>query len=133
VEQLCDRLRVPRDYRELALIVTRHHGVYHRAAELRASTLLKLLEQVDAFRRPERLEQFLLACEADSRGRTGFEEQEFEQPGLIRNAYHAAVAISAREVVERGFSGKAVGEELHRLRIAAIKQALGSEPTVPTE
>jgi len=122
VERLCKRLRIPKEYRELAVIVTREHLSYHRAAELRPGTLLKLLERIDAFRRPERLEQFLLACEADSRGRPGFEAQHFEQPEIFRRAYHAALQVTAREVVERGFSGKGVGEELHRLRIAAIKQ-----------
>jgi tRNA nucleotidyltransferase (CCA-adding enzyme) len=125
VEQLCARLRVPRDYRDLALIVTRHHGVYHRAEELRPGTLLEVLERIDAFRRPERLEQFLLACEADSRGRPGFETQHFAQPGIFRSAYHAAIQVNPREVVEKGFSGKKVGEEMHRLRIEAIKGALG--------
>ncbi|MEN8170552.1 MAG: multifunctional CCA addition/repair protein [Pseudomonadota bacterium] len=122
VKEMCDRLRIPKEYRELAILVTREHLNYHRAAELRPATLLKLLERTDAFRRPERLEQFLLACEADSRGRTGFEDQHFVQPGLFRRAYHAAMQISAREVVDSGFSGKAVGEELHRRRINAIKQ-----------
>jgi len=120
VEQLCERLRVPRDYRELAVLVTRHHGLYHRAEELRPSTMLELLEKLDAFRRPERLELFLLACEADSRGRTGFEEQHFVQPDVIRAAYHTAAQIEAKSVVERGFSGKAVGDEVQRLRIEAL-------------
>ncbi len=124
VRGLCERLRVPTDYRELALTVTRHHGVYHRAEELRPSTLLKTLEAVDAFRRPERLEQFLLACEADSRGRTGFEQAHFPQPGIFRAAYHAAVQVTARELVESGLQGKAIGEALHRRRIEAIAQAL---------
>jgi tRNA nucleotidyltransferase (CCA-adding enzyme) len=127
VEQLCERLRVPRDYRDLAVIVTQHHGVYHRAEELRPGTLLEVLERVDAFRRPERLELYLLACEADSRGRPGFEEQHFAQPGIFRTAYHAASGVNPREVVERGFSGKQVGEELHRLRVEAIKDALQRE------
>jgi tRNA nucleotidyltransferase (CCA-adding enzyme) len=133
VEALCERLRVPRDYRDLAVIVTRHHGVYHRAEELRPGTLLDLLERIDAFRRPERLEQYLIACEADSRGRPGFEERHFAQPGIIRQAYHAAAQVGAREVVERGFSGKEVGDELHRLRVAAIKAALQGMATEHTE
>jgi tRNA nucleotidyltransferase (CCA-adding enzyme) len=124
VEALCRRLRVPRDYRDLALIVTRHHGVYHRAEELRPSTLLEVLEKIDAFRRPERLEHYLLACEADSRGRPGFEEQHFAQPGIFRQAYHAAMQVNPGEVVASGFSGKQVGDEVHRLRVEAIRAAL---------
>ncbi len=122
VEQLCERLRVPADYRDLALLVTRYHGVYHRAEELRAATLLDTLEHLDAFRRPERLEQFLLACEADSRGRPGFEERHFEQPEIFRQAYRLAAAVAAKEVVAAGYGGKAVGEELRRRRVAALKR-----------
>lgn len=135
VEQLCERLRAPRDYRDLAVIVTQHHGVYHRAEELRPSTLLDVLERIDAFRRPERLEQYLLACEADSRGRPGFEDQHFAQPGIFRQAYHAAMQVGAREVMEKGFSGKQVGEEMHRLRVEAIKAVLtqDGEPEASTE
>jgi len=125
VEQLCERLRVPRDYRDLALIVTKHHGVYHRAEELRPATLLDVLESIDAFRRPERLEHYLLACEADSRGRPGFEDRHFAQPGIFRQAYHAAMQVNPREVVERGFTGKQVGDEVHRLRVEAIRKVLG--------
>lgn len=125
VEALCDRLRVPKEYRELAVHVTRDHLNYHRASELRPSTMLTQLERLDAFRRPERLEQFLLACEADSRGRPGFENEHFEQPEIFRRAYHAAKAINAKEVVDKGYSGKAVGEELQRLRVAAIKKVTG--------
>ena len=126
VEQLCERLRAPRDYRDLALIVTRYHGVYHMAEELNASTILKTLENIDAFRRPERLELFLLACEADSRGRTGFEEQHFVQPAIFRAAYHAANQVSPREIVAQGYSGKVVGERLHEARVGAIKRILKS-------
>src|SRR5512143_1454141 len=124
VNAMCDRLRIPNDYRELAQIVTRYHGVYHRAEELRASTLHDTLEAVDAFRRPERFEQFLLACEADSRGRTGFEEQHFSQPGILRQALQAANQVSAKALVAEGYSGKAVGEQLRLRRIATIRHAL---------
>ncbi len=126
VNALCDRLRVPKEYRELAVIVTREHLKFHTLTELRPGTILKLLERLDAFRRPERLEQFLLACEADSRGRSGYEERELKQPELLRRAYHAAAAISAKEVVAQGFSGKEIGEEMRRRRSRVIKQALGA-------
>ena len=122
VEQLCERLRVPRDFRDLAILVTKYHGLYHRVAELKASTLLKLLQSLDLFRRPQRLEQFLNACEADSRGRTGFEDLQYEQPDIIRNAYRAASTVDSQAVIADGFSGKEIGEELTRRRIVAIKK-----------
>ena len=120
VKQLCDRYRIPNDYRELAILVTRYHLHYHRAAELRDDTFLKTLEALDAFRRPERFELFLLACEADSRGRTGYEDQVFEQPEIYRKVFKAANAIDTSSLIEQGFKGKKIKEELHKLRIQAI-------------
>jgi tRNA nucleotidyltransferase (CCA-adding enzyme) len=123
VEALCDRYRVPNDYRELAVIVTRYHLHYHRAAELSDKTFVKTLESLDAFRRPERFELFLLACEADSRGRTGYEEMDFEQPGIYRRAFKAAQAINPKSLVEQGLKGKEIKEALYKQRINAVKQA----------
>ncbi len=123
VNVLCDRYRIPNDYRELAVIVTKYHLHYHRAAELRDATFLKTLESLDAFRRPERFELFLLACEADSRGRTGFEEQDFEQPKIYRNVFNAAQAINAKELVAKGLQGKEIKDELKKQRVLAIKHA----------
>lgn len=122
VEALCDRYRIPNDYRELAIIVTKYHLHYHRAAELRDDTFLKILESLDAFRRPERFELFLLACEADSRGRTGYEEQYFEQPEIYRKVFNAAKAIDAKALVSQGLKGKAIKDELSKQRTQAIKE-----------
>jgi len=127
VEGLCRRLRVPREYRELALLVTRHHGLYHRAGELRPSTLLDTLEKIDAFRRPERLERFLLACESDSRGRPGFEDETPPQPAIFRTAYHAARAVEARQLVAEGVTGREIGTALHQRRVEAIRRALADQ------
>ncbi len=121
VEALCERLRVPKNYRELAIAVTRYHLHYHRAAELKPTTLLKLFNAVDAFRRPERFELFILACEADSRGRTGFENAHFDQPGILRRTHNAAALINAKKLAKQGLTGAAVGKELDRLRALAIK------------
>jgi len=122
VNNLCDRYKVPNDYRELALIVTEYHLHYHRAEELKDSTFLKTLESLDAFRRPERFELFLIACEADSRGRTGFEDKDFVQPDIYRRVFNAAKSISAKKIVAEGLKGKEIKEELHRQRIAEIKR-----------
>lgn len=125
VKDLCRRLKVPKDYRELAVLVTRYHLHYHRVAELRPATLLETLEALDAFRRPERFEQFLLACEADSRGRSGFEDAEFEQPRLFREAFRAAAAVNIDEFLKKGLKGKAIAEALHKQRCQAISKARG--------
>ncbi len=120
VRGLCERLRIPNEYRQLAERVTRHHLHCHRALELRAETLLGILRALDAFRRPQQFEQFLLACEADARGRKGLEAQAYPQAGYLRRALAAAQAVGTREIIAAGFSGKAIGEELERRRVAAI-------------
>ncbi len=122
VEALCDRYRIPNDYRELAVLVTKYHLHYHRAAELRDDTFLKTLESLDAFRRPDRFELFLLACEADSRGRTGYEDKHFEQPEIYRKVFNIANSLSAKELVTQGLKGEAIKEELRKQRIQAIKE-----------
>ncbi|HRX89094.1 MAG TPA: multifunctional CCA addition/repair protein [Steroidobacteraceae bacterium] len=93
VEVMCERLRVPNDFRELALLATRFHTHVHRALELRPATLLELLEHTDAFRRPERFAELLVVCEADSRGRTGLEYQPYPQRAYMAAARARAAAI----------------------------------------
>jgi len=126
VEALCERLRVPKSYRELAVAVTRYHLHYHRAAKLKPTTLLKMLNALDAFRRPERFELFILACEADSRGRTGFEDAHFEQPDILRRARDAAAAITAQQFVDQGLLGAVIGTALNKQRAKAIKESARS-------
>ena len=122
VEALCDRYRIPNDYRELGIIVAKYHLHYHRAEELKDSTFLKTLNSLDAFRRPERFELFLLACEADSRGRTGYEDKNFVQPAIYRKIFNAAKTINAKELVALGLKGQEIKEELNKQRIQAIKK-----------
>ncbi len=124
---LCQRLRVPKNFRELALLAARYHTHCHRAAELRPDTLLKTLESLDAFRRPERLTQFLLACKADSRGRTGYEETEYPQAKRFELAYQAAVEIDIHTLVEQGYNGKALANEIHSTRVRTIHTALSGK------
>ena len=121
VEALCHRYRVPKPFRDLAVLVTRYHLHYHRAAELSDTELLDLFEQLDAFRRPERFEQFLLACEADSRGRPGYEARQPEQTGMLRQAFTAAAALRGGDLASEGLRGKALAEELRCRRLAAIQ------------
>jgi tRNA nucleotidyltransferase (CCA-adding enzyme) len=123
VEDLCQRLRVPNDYRDLAILVTRYHLHYHRAAEMTDIEFLETLMGLDAFRRPQRFEEFLLACEADLRGRPGYEDQTFEQPTIFRKAYRAAAAIDGGALAHQGLTGEAIAEELARLRLAVIELA----------
>ena len=120
--QLCERLKIPNRFRELAEHVAEQHGRIHKAQELQAKTVLNVLEVTDAFRKPERFEQLLLACEADSKGRTGFESRPYPQAAYFREALRACQQVEVQTVIQAGFQGVQIKEELHRRRIAVIKQ-----------
>lgn len=126
VRRFCERWRVPNDYRDLAVLVARHHGSTHRALELREATLLDLFEALDVFRRPERLEPFLLACEADFRGRPGYETLPYPQAAYLRRACAAARAVDTATVAAAGGSGAAIAERIRQRRLAAIRQVLAA-------
>ncbi len=121
VEQFCARLRVPNAQRDLALAVTRDHLLVHRVRELRAGTLLDMLERLGAFKRGEFFDQALDACLCDARGRLGQENCEYPPVAYLRAAREAAAAIQAGEVVKDGFSGVAVGEELKQRRTQRLQ------------
>ena len=93
----------------------------HNAQQLRAGTLLELLETVDAFRRPERFESFLLACMADMRGRTGFEQRPYPQADYLRSVRSAAASVSVDRSHLAGLTGAEIGERVRRARLAAIE------------
>lgn len=126
IEGLCRRLRAPNDFRELALLTGRHHGLCHRAEELRPATTLDLLQSLDAFRRPERFEQFLLACEADYRGRPGYEQRPYPQATRLREAREAALSVDPAPLTARGLEGNALAEALRQARVAAIRAVQGN-------
>jgi tRNA nucleotidyltransferase (CCA-adding enzyme) len=98
IREMTDRLPVPKAFRELGIIVAEYHTHCHRALELRDKTILKVLEKTDAFRRPERFEQFLIACEIDAKGRTGLENSRYPQADYLRGALAAATAIDAASI-----------------------------------
>ena len=124
IEALCDRYRVPNDYRDLAIHASRYHLHCHRANELRANSMLKLFKNTDAFRRPERFEQFLIACEADARGRKGYENQPYPQAQLLRVALEAAGKVDASKIAESGLKGAAIANQLQEQQIHAINHAV---------
>ena len=122
IEALCDRLRIPNSYRELAAIVSRYHLEAHRVEELRTGTLLDLLERTDAFRRQGRFEQFVLACEADARGRKGLENRDYPQAEYLRRARAAAAGVTLEPAERDGLNGQQIAEKLRRARLAALAQ-----------
>jgi tRNA nucleotidyltransferase (CCA-adding enzyme) len=120
INDLCDRLKVPNAQRELAILAARHHTLVHRALELTPATVLTLLENCDALRRPERFAELLLACEADARGRSGRENAPYPQVGYLREALAAAAGATLTESERRGLEGAEIGAELRRRRLAAL-------------
>jgi tRNA nucleotidyltransferase (CCA-adding enzyme) len=120
VKALCKRLGTPNRFRELAEHVAHHHLLCHKALELRPATVAKLLERLDAYRRPERFEKFLLACQADAQGRLGLEMLPYPQADYLRKAQAAAAAVGSEPLRKQGLTGKALGEAINDARIAAV-------------
>ena len=128
VERLCQRLKAPARYRELASVSALYHGFTHRLYDLRAKTVIKLFTGLDAFRRPERLEQFLLVCEADYRGREGFRERPYPQSSDLRTLFEAARDASLSET-ESETQGWLRGEAIRRARVRQISGLLEAQKT----
>lgn len=120
---LCERLRVPTDYAQLAELTCRYHLLAHRALELKPATVLEVLLAFDALRRPPRLEVFLLTCVADKRGRLQHEQDDYPQADYLRAARDAAAAVTAQTFLERGLQGTAIGDAMRRAQIFAISNA----------
>ncbi|MBG8558024.1 multifunctional CCA addition/repair protein [Pseudomonas sp. FBF18] len=121
IKAVNQRFKVPRDCQELALLVGEYHTHGHRALELKASTLLELLQRFDVYRRPQRFEEFIAACEMDARGRLGLEERDYPQAAYLRGAADAARAVAVQPLVEKGFTGQGLGEAIKRERLNALK------------
>ena len=125
VDRVCDRFRVPGAYRDLALKVCALHLRCHRLMEMKASRVMALLEEADLLRRPEHLEPFVQACEADYRGRKGCEEREYPQARKLAAALEVSLSIKAKQLDTSGLDGRAIGELLRRTRIEAISRIAG--------
>jgi tRNA nucleotidyltransferase (CCA-adding enzyme) len=123
---LAQRWRVPTECKELADVVAREHGNIHRSQEFGAAALLRLLERCDALRRPERFADALLACEADARGRTGFEHSDYPQRPRLLAALQATQQVRAADLPgHETATGIQIAQALQRARTQAIALALG--------
>lgn len=122
LKELCERLKVPNAYRTLAEQVMLFHGLCHRALELRPATLIDLLQRLDGLHRRNTIDPFLLACEADARGRPGFEARPYPQADWMREARAAALEVPTAPLAQQGLQGLAFGRALRQLRIAAIRE-----------
>jgi tRNA nucleotidyltransferase (CCA-adding enzyme) len=120
VNDVCARLRTPGAFRDLALKVCELHLRCHRLLEARPSTVMKLIEDADLLRRPERVQDFVRACEADFRGREGLEDRPYPQGDRLQAALQAVLAIQARDIETTGLEGVQIGEKLRKVRIKAI-------------
>lgn len=120
LEIFCERLRVPNTFKKLALQVMRHHTHSHRAFELRAATLVDMLADLNAFKKNDGLQDFLLACEADCKGRTGKENTPYPQAAYIAKAAEIAAAVDTSKVLQSDLRGAKIGEAIRRLRIEAV-------------
>lgn len=123
VQALSDRLKVPAEFRDLAVAACREHLNVHRLDELRDRTVHELLQRCDAFRRPERIAQLAKVCEADKRGRLGSEQAAYPQGAQLQRLHAAAMAVNARDLAAQGLQGPQIGEALAKARIAAIARA----------
>ena len=126
VEQVCKRLKIPNDCRDLAVMTAREHGNVSRALELRPNTIVSLLERCDAFRKPQRFIDMLRASECDHRGRTGFDEKPFPQAAHLETALHAVQGVNAGEVArQHAGAPQRIAEAVHAARVAAVRAVIG--------
>ena len=122
LREVCQRLRVPNDCKELAHIVARLHGKVHRAEEMRPDTLVRLLQDTDALRQPERFREFLRACESDARGRTGFENRPYPNADRLLEVLEAAMSVDAGAIARSQDSPEKIKEAVFRARVQAVQR-----------
>lgn len=127
IEALCQRLKVPNHYRDIARLVTEFHDIVHSVEKYPAERLVSLFDQLDAWRKPERVAQLALVSEADVRGRLGWQERAYPQAEQLRQLFAAAQAVNVGPIVAAGFTGKAVRDELTRQRITAVEGFMAND------
>ncbi|MDF0533780.1 multifunctional CCA addition/repair protein [Shewanella sp. A32] len=121
IRQLCERLRIPAEYRDLALLASDQHQNIHILDELRAETILKLFDKADFWRKPARLRQLALICQADATGRLGLEQQKYPQAQLLQQLFDAAVAVNVQPIINAGYQGQAIRQQLNLQRLEQIR------------
>lgn len=120
IKKLCQRLRVPNEYCDLAILVSDQHQNIHNAAELRAETIINIFDKADFWRKPHRLEQLLLCCHADMRGRTGFEHADYPQQHYLTACFKVANNIDVQQIISAGFTGAGIKQQLQLRRIEQV-------------
>lgn len=130
-EAVCARLKVPTDCRDLARLTVRFHGDIHRAAELRPTTIVRIFEQADAFRRPERFGHLLDACACDHRGRLGHAEVPYPQAEWLQAALAAATAVDGGAIAREAKDKARIPDLIRAARVAAVAAARAERSTLP--
>jgi tRNA nucleotidyltransferase (CCA-adding enzyme) len=128
LRSVCDRYKVPVDYRDLAIISCREHLNVHRMDELRPETVHDLIARCDGFRQPGRIDELAVVCEADKRGRLGLEDEPYPQAALLLRLHRTAQAVTTAQLDLTGLAGPQIGEALRKARIAAIRAAKQHQP-----
>ncbi len=126
VEAVSERFKVPKDFCALGKLVSEHHLRCHKLLEMRPRSIMRLLEALDAFRRPERVKQFAQACEADARGRLGMEDREYPHGDRLVACGQAGKSVDIKPLLGEGYEGLKLAEQIRRIRIKAIAQYMGS-------
>jgi tRNA nucleotidyltransferase (CCA-adding enzyme) len=128
LQKVCERLRVPTDYKELAEVVAREHGNIHRSADLNAEAVMRLLDRCDAIRQPDRFTRVLQACECDARGRLGFDETAYPQAERLLKAQKAALSVETAPIAQAaaalGLKGAQIGAHITTARVQAVAASL---------
>ncbi|MEI6859593.1 MAG: multifunctional CCA addition/repair protein [Shewanella sp.] len=122
IKALCKRIKAPTDYQNLALLVSELHQNIHNIDQLRPETLIKLFDKADLWRKPQRLEQIALACEADAKGRLGFENQAYPQALYFKHTFEAANAVAIKPIIDAGFKGAEIKQQLQIKRIEIVSK-----------
>lgn len=122
IKKLCQRIKVPNEYKELSLLCSDQHQNIHNAQELRAETIIKIFDKADVWRKPQRLDDLLICCHADIRGRTGFEAAEYPQSEYLTHCYQLAKDIDVQQIISEGFRGAEIKLQLSNRRVEAINQ-----------
>jgi tRNA nucleotidyltransferase (CCA-adding enzyme) len=121
LNKLCERLRVPSDCRDLALLVAQYHSHVHKACELRADTIVKMFDACDLWRKPERFSQILQACESDAHGRTGHEHDAYPQSEYMLRCARAAQAVNAGDIARACADKNLIADRVREARILAVE------------
>jgi len=132
VKALCKRYKVPQATTQLAVRVCEDHLLCHKAETLKPQTLLKILQRLDAFRRPQIFNDWLLACEADARGRLGFETIDYSVKKFWQTALQLTSSVNAQEFILQGYEGKSLGDKIHKSRLNILKDLKATRPQTLT-